>query len=649
MSDTLALAFAFGDVAFWAGFALLALAALGGASVARLPWRRRGVVALAVALAYALAVTLVARGELAAMGEAVVELERVDDASLTTLRRWSPAQVRALRIASLSPLHRGAVKRLLDAPPRATRPFPPADEATTRELRAWLRARGDCAHEALLDRRLGDFERAASSRCAQPGAARRAAEAALAMGDVERAWGLVAPDRARVHDGFDGRLLAAMERPSLEDLARAPAAPARELPMWGCVVARLRQRALGDGDGDVWAPLLESDSAPCRILAATAPARRDALALRALVRLPPTAQRAWSSALTAARVLINTGGKVPPVLCPQRRVAALDGAWLARYPALAEALLVNVRDESCALVHDRVWFPAMQARAWGAWADPERPSVDAFEDLIVGWQLVDGAWERMRTVLDARFTRARRAQLARSFNAALAPLAAWAVDRLDVAWAEGASWPRGYSWASVNATLDGLTPRRGFAYEAMLRGHDIPHYAIDGARRWDLDAVRVPAHNPTLSAWIDYWRTGTYAPPHDAPAWLRDDAMQGLVAAVEEGDGDGAARALGEPNAHNAERLAVVSYRLRGDGRRYEPWLRRAWGSVEPFAGALGAWERDLQTLRTCALRLRLPALRSELDRAIAGVRRARRGSDPFVQAVLDGPRPQPAVDDDDE
>jgi hypothetical protein len=565
------------------------------------------------------------------------------------LRRWSPAQVRALRIASLSPLHRGAVKRLLDAPPRATRPFPPADEATTRELRAWLRARGDCAHEALLDRRLGDFERAASSRCAQPGAARRAAEAALAMGDVERAWGLVAPDRARVHDGFDGRLLAAMERPSLEDLARAPAAPARELPMWGCVVARLRQRALGDGDGDVWAPLLESDSAPCRILAATAPARRDALALRALVRLPPTAQRAWSSALTAARVLINTGGKVPPVLCPQRRVAALDGAWLARYPALAEALLVNVRDESCALVHDRVWFPAMQARAWGAWADPERPSVDAFEDLIVGWQLVDGAWERMRTVLDARFTRARRAQLARSFNASLAPLAAWVVDRLDVAWASGTPWPRGYSWASVIATLDGLTPRRGFEHEAMLRGHDIPHYAIDAVKRWDLDAVRVPAHNQTLSAWIDYWRTGLYAPPHDAPPWLRDDAMRRLVAAVEEGDGDGAARALGDPTAHNAERLAVVAYRLHGDAARFEPWLRRVWGSIDPFAGTLGAWEGDLQTLRTCALRLRRPALRGELDRAIVGVRRARRVSDPFVQAVLDGPRPPPTVVDDDE
>ncbi len=125
--------------------------------------------------------------------------------------------------------------------------------------------------------------------------------------------------------------------------------------------------------------------------------------------------------------------------------------------------------------------------------------------------------------------------------------------------------------------------------------------------------------------------------------------MQRLVAAVEEGDGDGAARALGEPTAHNAERLAVVAYRLHGDSGRFEAWLRRAWGSVDPFAGPLGAWEGDLQTLRTCALRLRLPALRSELDRAIVGVRRARRGSDPFVQAVLDGPRPPPTVVDDDD
>lgn len=645
MDDTLSLVWALGDIAFALALVFTALVALGVTSWRKAPWRTRITASLGAAAVAGAGIVGAAHWKLRTLGEPHVDIERVETTSITSARRWSLSQRRALMFVALSPPHRVTVKRILDRPPREVSPFPPLDDAMMARLRARLRATGDCEHEALLDRRLGDFERAMATTCARPAARREAAEAALATGDAPRAWELIATARETVHDGFDGRLLTLIDRPPTEALAVEPAVPAHERPMWRCVTERLRQHALGDQDAEVWTAALESDSAACRILAATSPARRDPASLRALFRLPVPAQRAWSSALTASRVLLAVDGRLDPVPCLTRRVAAMDGAWIARYPALADTLLRAVRDEGCAMVMDRVWFPAMQARAWNEWGDPERPSLDAFEDLIVGWQLIDGAWDRMRQTLDARFTRSRRATLARSFRASFGPLAAWAVGRLDAAWADGTSWPRGFSWSSVLFTFDAITARRGWDYESMLRAHDIPHYAIDGVKRWDLDEPRVPSHNPALSAWIDYWRTGTFAPPHDAPRWLHDDGMQRVVTAAES-DAGAVLRALEAPSLEHAERLAVVAYRLRGDTRIFEAWLRRAWGSFDPFAHTLGEWEDALRTLRTCALRLRLPALRSELEATLTRVRRLRRAGDPFVQIVLDGPRPQPTPED---
>ncbi len=469
------------------------------------------------------------------------------------------------------------------------------------------------------------------------------------MGDVDRAWGLIAGSRAEVRDGFDARLLTLMERAPAEALATLPAVPAHERPAWACVMERLRQRAQGDRDVEVWTPMLTSDSAACRILAATSPARRDTASWRAISRLPIPAMRAWRTQLTAARVTIALSGRLDPVLCPERRIAAVDPAWLSRYPSIAEELLRDVRDEGCAFVMNRVWFPAMQSVAWNAWGDPERPSMEPFEDLIVGWQLVDGAWDRVHTLLDPRFTRSRRAQLERSFRGALGPVSSWAVSRLDAAWAEGAPWPGGFSWPSVIAPLDTLPRRNGWDHESMLRAHDIPHYAVRMVKRWDLDVVRVPAHNPVLDAWVDYWRTGTFAPAHDAPAWLRDASMQHVAATVDEGRAADVLTALGDATLQHAEQLAAVAYRVRGDTRVFEPWLRRAWGSLDPFAAPLASWEDALQTLRTCAMRLRLPDLRRDVEATLVRVRRMRHDRDGFIQAVLDGPRPTPPPPDDDD
>jgi hypothetical protein len=649
MYDSLELFSAFGNVAF-AALALLASALTFTLSAwfVRAPRRAALAASLTAALVTAAALTASAAHALRTLGDASVEVERADATKITSLRRWTVAQQRRIALASMSPLHRGAVRRLFERPLRFEEPFPPADPASLARLRAWTRARGECGLDALLDRRDGDFERAASTPCARPDGARQAAEAALATGDVERAWSLIATSRAAVHDGFDARLLTLLARPPSDALATLPAVPAHERPAWACVMERLRQRALGDRDVEVWTPLLASDSAACRILAATAPARRDAASLRALSRLPIPAQRAWRTQLTASRVVIALSGRLDPVPCLSRRIAAVDAAWLARYPSIAEDLLRDARDEGCAFVMDRVWFPAMQSVAWNAWGDPERPSMEPFEDLIVGWQLVDGAWDRMHTLLDPRFTRSKRAQLERAFRNALGPVSSWAVARLDVAWAGGEAWSGGFSWPSVMASLDALPRREGWDHEPMLRAHDIPHYAVRLAKRWDLDVARVPAHNPVLDAWVDYWRTGTFAPAHDAPPWLRDASMLRVAAAADEGDARDVLRALGDPTIQHAEQLAVVAYRLRGDTARFEPWLRRAWGSLDPFAAPLATWEDALQTLRTCALRLRIAGLRRDVEAALVRVRALRHDRDGFIQAVLDGPRPAPPPTDDD-
>lgn len=647
MDDSLELFSAFGNVAF---AALAAFAAALAWLVVRRASRTVRVAAPAV-VALVVSAGLVASAHLAlrGLGAPRFTVERVDGAAIVSLRRWSDAQRGQLLRASLSPFHRGAVKALFDAPRRSTEPFPPLDDAGVARLRAWMRGRGDCALEARLDRRLGDFERAAAARCDRAGAARESAEAALATGDVDRAWALLAPRRAEVRDGFDARLLTLLARPDDGALSTLPNVPAHERPLWACVMARVQQRLRGDGDANFWTPTLASPLAACRILAATAPARRDPEALRALTRLPVAALRAWPATLSAARALLAVSGKLEPVPCPARRVAALDAAWLARYPAVADAVQRELHRVGCAFVTARVWFPTQQALAAFEAGDPRGAALDGYEHLIVGWQLVDAAWDRVRTLLDPRFSRRRRSALARSFRGSLGPVVSWSVGRLDAAWADGTPWPRGFSWPSTLTVLDALPRRDSFTHEPLLRALDIPHYAVRTVKRWDLEVVRVPAHHPVLDAWIDYWRTGEFAPAHDAPLWLRDAGMRAVADAAVEGDAAAVLGRLGGPSIHGAEQLAAVAYRLQGDLRPFEPWLRRAWGSLDPGAVPLGQWEDALQTLRTCALRLRLPALRRDVEAALVRVRRMRVEGDGFVQAVIDGPRPAPPEPDDDE
>ncbi len=649
MDDSLAVFCAFGNFAFAAFVLLTALVALAVSSITRRTWRVRAVSSLLAALAVGAA--LVVSGGLAmrSVGDPLRDVERVDARTFTTRRRWTNAQGWQLRRASMSPLHRGAVKALLDAPARVEASFPPADERTLAAVRAWARAHGRCDLDVRLDRALGDFERARSAHCETPEGLRAASEAAFAMGDVDGAFARIAPVRSTVHDGWDVRLLALRAHPTMADLDAEPATPAHEATLWRCVRERLRQRALGDRDATVWDAMLTSDVPQCRMLAATAPARRDAMALRAITRLPPTAQRTWRAALASSRALIAVSGRVEAVPCLSRRVPTPDAAWLARYPSFAEEMLRAVSHEGCAFAVDRLWFPAMRARAWAAWGDPVRGDMAPFEDLIVGWQLVDNDWEKMRTLWDSRYTRRRRSALERAFRESLLPVSSWAVARLDAQWAAGNAWPMGFSWMSVQRMLDELPARRGWDHEAVLRSHDIPHYAIDTARRWDLDVVRVPAHNPILDAWVDYWRTGSYAPAHDAPAWFHDASMRAVVEAAREGEAREVLRALGDATIPHAEQLAVVAYRTRGDTAVFEAWLRRAWGSFDASAAPLATWEEALQTLRTCAMRLRLPVLRGEVEAALVRVRAMRAQADGMVLAVLDGPRPAPPPPDEDD
>jgi len=646
MDDTLELFSAFGNVAF----ALLLALVAGSTSFAvrRLARLRRAGFVLASALLFTVMVVGGASAALDRLGAVPFVIERVDAATITSVRQWRSTQRTLIALASLSPLHRSHVKALFDGPRRITEPFPPSSPAGVVRLRTWLRARGDCALEARLDRRLGDFERAASTGCTRPGAAREAAEAALATGDVARAWSLLEAHRAEVRDGFDARLLALHPAPPDGALSLLPAVAPHERARWACILARIQQRLRGDRDATFWTPMLTSPSVACRILAATAPPRRDAEALRALTRLPTAELRTWSTALAAARVLIAVSGRLDPVPCPSRRIAALDAGWLVRHPSVAAMLRDALRREGCPFVMARVWFPTTQALAAFEAGDPTgQPTT--FEDLAVGWQLVDGAWERARTLFDARFSRRRRADLERSFRGALAPLVAWSVARLDRAWADGTPWPQGFSWPSVLTTLDALPRRTGWDHEPVLRAFDIPHHALGTVKRWELDALRVPANHPTLHAWIDYWRTGEFIAPHGAPPWLRDEAMRALVAAVAESDETLLHERLGDATLRNAERLAVVAYRIEARARgALEPWLRRAWGALDPASMPLASWEDALQTLHACALRLRLLTLRRDLETTLVRVRRIRAEGDGFVHAVIDGPRPgSPEPDDD--
>ncbi len=364
MYDSLELFSAFGNVVF----AAIVLLASGGTFALA---RRRAAGSLLPSLAAAAVAALSTAAVVMAsaewswrhLGPPAVDIETADLTRVVSLRRWSVSQQRRIAWASISPLHRADVRAIFQRPLRVEERFPPEDPASRARLRAWASRRLRCELEAALDRRDGDFERAASTQCARPGGARQAAEAAFAMGDVERAWTLIAPARSDVHDGFDARLLTLLDRPPLDALATPPAVPARERAMWLCVMERLRQHALGDRDAEVWTPLLASDSAACRILAATSVSRRDTASLRSLTRLPAAALRAWRAPRSAARARIAVSGRLDPMLCPARRVAAVDAAWLSRYPTLAEELLRGSRGEGCAYVMDRGWFPAMHALA----------------------------------------------------------------------------------------------------------------------------------------------------------------------------------------------------------------------------------------------------------------------------------------------
>lgn len=168
------------------------------------------------------------------------------------------------------------------------------------------------------------------------------------MGDAGRAWGLLEAHRAAVRDAFDARLLALMERLPDGALSTLPAVAPHERRLWACVLARVQQRLRRRPRRRVLDP--DAREPAGRL---PRPRRHGARAPR-----PGGAPRAHAAPARRAarvahdarpRVLLAVSGRLEPVPCPARRVAALDAAWLTRYPAVAAALQREMHRVGCPL------------------------------------------------------------------------------------------------------------------------------------------------------------------------------------------------------------------------------------------------------------------------------------------------------------
>lgn len=609
--------------------------------------------------------------EFAGLGAPGIELVAIEGDEARWRRVWSRADQERLARAALSPLLRRKVRAQIALESLVRTAFPPQTREEHDRLAAVLRANGDCAHEALLALRSGRPAEAEgiAARCADPAAhaVRREARCLQRPDDPQGCLLAMTRDLTAL-ERWRGAIDAAAGRRDATGGAggvRAddPGPVDARADVVACAIATvLRDPRTPDGGAvtelpaGVWDDLLAHPDARCRVLGATRPSRRDAAALGALT---DPALAAPSRALLAhARAYVTLvgvdRGRITGPVCTERPAPTeLDADFLAAHPAVALAFLRAALESPCAWAADRVVLVAAQAfsrflseagtDATGARCGGGRC---AGLDDARGWMWSVDAVRAQRTLarfwdtalrrVDRRYAPRRRGEQEAATLRPLQSLPLYVTPSLDEALARDGNWPGDFTWASVARAMSALRSPSDWPHRVFAEVRGLHQHQVDREPVWSTLAASSQERAPLFASLVDYWRTGTWAPARDAPAFYRSARMRRVVDAAAGWNTEDVLRVLGPPDDEGVMALAAVAPRLTGRRPSATHWLQVALGARAPTARTAAAQVLHLARVVSAARRLRLPEVAAEAERLRAASLDALLRRDPWVTAALD-------------
>ncbi|MFO0624680.1 MAG: Holliday junction branch migration DNA helicase RuvB [Polyangiales bacterium] len=579
-------------------------------------WGLSLAMALPAALLPAAAATWMGARALAALGAPGIELVAIEGDEARWRRVWSGADQERLARAALSPLLRGKVQAQRARAALVRTPFPPQDREEHDRLAAVLRANGDCTHEALLALRSGRPAEAEAlgARCADPaaGAVRREARCLLRPDDPQGC--LLARIRdASALERWRATVDAAAARRNATggDGVRAedPGPVDARAEVIACALTTvLRDPRAPDGTAasdlapGVWDDLLAHPDARCRVLGATRVARRDAVALGALT--DPALTTAHRALLAHARAYVTLvgvdQGRITGPICTERPAPTeLDAEFLAANPAVALALLRAGLDSPCAWASDRVVLVAAQAFSRflaeaGTGVESARcgggrcAGLDDASRVDVGHRRGARAAHARALLghgpapLDRRYAPRRRGD---QEVAALRPLQSmplYVTPVLDEALARDGNWPGDFTWVWSRRAMAALRAPATGPTECSPRSAGCTSTRSTASPCGPRSPRQPQERAPLFASLVDYWRTGTWAPARDAPAYYRSARMRRVVDAAAGWNTEDVLRVLGPPDDEGVMALAAVAPRLTGRRPSAEHRLRVASAPARP-------------------------------------------------------------------
>ncbi len=637
-------------------------------------WGLSLALALPVMALPAAAATWFGAREFAGLGAPGIELVAIEGDEARWRRVWSRADQERLARAALSPLLRRKVRAQIALQSPVVTAFPPPNREEHDRLAAVLRANGDCAHEALLALRSGrpaDAE-AITTRCADPAAnaVRREARCLQRPDDPQgcllaRMRDVTAMERWRgAIDAAAGRRAATGGGGGVR--AEDPGRVEGRAEVVACAAATvLRDPRTPEGDAvselgaEVWDDLLAHPDARCRVLGATRAARRDAAALGALTDPALVAQsRALFAHARAYVTLVGVDrGRITGPICTERPAPTeLDADFLAANPAVALAFLRASLESPCAWASDRVVLVAAQAfshflseagtdaagaRCGGgrcAGLDDARGWMWAI-DAVRAQRTLARFWDTALRRLDRRYTPRRRGEQEAATLRPLQSLPLYVSPSLDEALARDGNWPGDFTWASVARAMSALRSPNDWPHRVFAEVRGLHQHQVDRDPVWATLPASSQERAPLFASLVDYWRTGTWAPARDAPAFYRSARMRRVVDAAAGWNTEDVLRVLGPPDEEGVMALAAVAPRLTGRRPSATHWLQVALGARSPTSRTAAAQVLHLARVVSAARRLRLNDVAAEAERLRAAALDALLRQDPWVTAVLDALR----------
>lgn len=611
----------------------------------------------------------------ARVGAPTVALSSVRGDVARWRRVWSHDDRNRLALAALSPLLREKVRAQRAREEEFQTAFPPLDRDEAGRLAAVLRGNGDCVHEAILALRTGFAARAAdlALSCAEPDAEAVARDAECLLRPASSQCLLTYVRGAEAVARWSATLAAQSARRGATGgsgvRAEDPGVTGPEVDGVGCaLITSLRDppntagAPLAPLAASVWDDLLTIPDPACRVLGATRGVRRDAAALGALVeaRATDATRRLVEHAKAYVQLTGTDRGRITGPLCASRvPPAQLEVGYLAANPGMALAFLEAAVASPCAWVGDRTYLIAAQAFAQflseagtpASGASCGGGRCEGLEDRR-GWMWQVDAVRAHRTLarswgttlhrLDARYTPRRLREHDALGGRLLDGLPNYVVPVLDRALERDGNWPGDFTWGSVARAMAALRSPPTWSMRAFPEARQLHQHQMDRAAVWSAPEASSQERAPLFAALVDYWRTGVWTPPRDAPALYRGARMRRAVDAAAGWNTEDVLRVIGPPDDEGVQIMAAVSPRLSGRRPSAEHWVRAALGYAPPSSRGSAAQVIHLARVVSVARRLRLAAIADEAESRRAAALDALLSRDPWVSAVLDGSRAAP-------